>query len=72
MDQNEMIYELLDRTSRMESKLDILVDSISSQENRIQNVEGHINRGYGIVAVITLAITTVGQTIWHRLFGQSS
>jgi hypothetical protein len=72
MDQNEAIYELMDRTARMDSKLDFLVDSISKQENRIQNVEGHINRGYGIVAVITLAITTVGQTIWHKLFGQSS
>lgn len=72
MDQNNMIYELLDRTARMESKLDILVNSISSQEERIQKVESHINRGYGIVAVITLVITTIGQSIWHKLFGQSS
>ena len=72
MDQNEMIYELMDRTARMDSKLDFLVDSISKQENRIQNVESHINRGYGIVAVITLAITTIGQSLWHRLFGQNS
>ena len=64
-----MIYELLDRTARMDSKLDILVNSISSQEERIQKVESHINRGYGVVAAITLAVTTVGQSIWHKIFG---
>lgn len=69
MDQSEMIYELMDRTARMDSKLDFLVDSVSKQENRIQKVESHINRGYGMVAVITLGVSTLGQTIWHKLFG---
>lgn len=69
MDQNEMIYELMDRTARMDSKLDFLVDSVSKQEERIQKVESHINRGYGIVAAVTLAVTTIGQTIWHKVFG---
>lgn len=72
MDQNEMIYELMDRTARMDSKLDFLVDSVSKQEERIQKVESHINRGYGVVAAITLAISTLGQTIWHKLFGGNS
>lgn len=72
MDQNEMIYELMDRTARMDSKLDFLVDSVSKQEERIQKVESHINRGYGVVAAIALGISTLGQTIWHKLFGGNS
>lgn len=69
MDQNDLIYELAERTARMDSKLDFLIQSISKQEDRIQTVESHINKGYGIVAVITLAVTTVGQTIWNKIFG---
>lgn len=72
MDQNDVIYELLDRTARIDSKLDILVDSLSKHDNRLQAVEGHVNRGFGVVAVITFAITTFGQALWHKMFGQSS
>jgi len=72
MAQNDMMYELVERTARMDGKLDILVSAIEKHESRLEAVEKHVHRGYGIIAAITFFVTAFSQYIWEKIIGRSS
>jgi tetrahydromethanopterin S-methyltransferase subunit G len=67
---NEDQAEIRERLARIETKVDSTIDLLTGHDNRIHKVEGHINRGYGIVATITLGLTMFGQWFWEKLNGR--
>jgi hypothetical protein len=69
---SDRLYELLERTARMDEKLDILVNSVEKQETRLDHVEKHVNMGYGVVACITFVVSAFAQFIWEKIIGKSS
>lgn len=69
---SDRIYELLERTARMDEKLDILVTSVGKQEDRLDKVERHVNMGYGVIACITFGISTFAEFFWSKIFGKGS
>jgi len=62
-------HEFRDRLARIETKVDMTLDHITKHDSRIHKVEGHINRGYGVVATVTLIFSVLGQWIWSAIFG---
>jgi len=69
---SDRLYELLERTARMDEKLDILVNSVDKQEGRLDRVEKHVNMGYGVIACITFVVSAFAQYIWEKIIGKSS
>ena len=72
MAQNDMMFELVERTARMDGKLDILLGAIEKHESRLEGVEKHVHRGYGVIAVVTFFVTAFSQYIWEKIIGKSS
>ena len=62
-------HEFRDRLARIETKVDMTLDHITKHDGRIHSVEKHINRGYGVVAAVTLFFSVIGSWIWTNLFG---
>jgi hypothetical protein len=56
----------------MDGKLDILVGAIEKHESRLEAVEKHVHRGYGIIAAVTFFVTAFSQYIWEKIIGKSS
>lgn len=69
---NDMMYELVERTARMDGKLDVLLNAIEKHENRLESVEKHVHRGYGIIAAVTFFVTAFSQYIWEKIIGKTS
>jgi tetrahydromethanopterin S-methyltransferase subunit G len=59
--------EIRERLARIETKVDSTLDLLTGHDGRLHKVEGHINKGYGIVATLTLALGVVGQWFWEKL-----
>jgi len=70
--ENDHLITLLERTARMDEKLDSLLEDRDKHENRICKVEKHIHMGYGVVAVITFMISTFAEFFWSKIFGKHS
>jgi hypothetical protein len=70
--ENDHLITLLDRTARMEEKLDSLLDSRDKHDERIGKVEKHMYMGYGVVAVMTFIISTFAEFFWSKIFGKNS
>ena len=62
--------EIRERLARIETKVDSTLDLLTGHDGRLHKVEGHINRGYGIVATLTLGLTMFGQWFWEKLNGR--
>ena len=62
--------EIRERLARIETKVDSTLDLLTGHDGRLHKVEGHINRGYGIVATITLGLTVFGQWFWEKVHGR--
>jgi hypothetical protein len=69
---SDKLYELLERTARMDEKLDILVNAVDKQEGRLDHLEKHVNMGYGVIACITFVVSAFAQYIWEKIIGKSS
>jgi hypothetical protein len=69
--ENERLIVLLERTARMDEKLDALLDDSNRHEERISKVERHVNMGYGVVAVMTFVISTFAEFFWSKIFGKN-
>lgn len=65
-------HEFRDRLARIETKVDMTLDHITRHDERIHKVEGHINKGFGVVAAVTLFFSVIGSWIWTNLFGDRS
>ena len=72
MDQNDHMLLLLERTARMDEKLDALLADSEKHDDRIAKLEKHVNIGYGIVACITFVISAFAQFFWEKIVGKSS
>lgn len=59
--------EIRERLARIETKVDSTLELLTGHDVRLHKVEGHINRGYGIVATLTLGLTLFGQWFWEKL-----
>ena len=70
--ENDHLVTLLERTARMDEKLDSLLESRDKHDNRIGKVEKHIHMGYGVVAVMTFIISTFAGFFWSKIFGKHS
>lgn len=62
--------EIRERLARIETKVDSTLDLLTGHDGRLHKVEGHINRGYGIVATLTLGLTMFGQWFWEKVHGR--
>ena len=70
--ENDHLITLVERTARMDEKLDSLLESRDKHDNRIGKVEKHIHMGYGVVAVMTFIISTFAEFFWSKIFGKHS
>lgn len=70
--ENDHLVTLLERTARMDEKLDSLLESRDKHDERIGKVEKHIHMGYGVVAVTTFMISTFAEFFWSKIFGKHS
>jgi len=70
--ENDHLITLLERTARMDEKLDSLLEDRDKHDSRISKVEKHIHIGYGIVAVMTFIISTFSEFFWSKIFGKNS
>ena len=62
--------EIRERLARIETKVDSTLDLLTGHDGRLHKVESHINKGYGIVATITLGLTLFGQWFWDKVNGR--
>jgi hypothetical protein len=69
--ENEHLVTLLERTARMDEKLDSLLESRDKHDERIGKVEKHIHMGYGVVAMTTFIISTFAEFFWSKIFGKN-
>lgn len=69
--ENDHMIVLLERTARMDEKLDALLNDSEKHESRITKVEKHIHMGYGVVAVMTFMISTFAEFFWSKIFGKN-
>jgi hypothetical protein len=72
MDQNDHMLVLLERTARMDEKLDALLDDSEKHDSRIAKLEKHVNMGYGVVAGITFIVSAFAQFFWEKIVGKGS
>jgi hypothetical protein len=72
MDQNDHMIVLLERTARMDEKLDALLEDRDKHDDRITKLEKHINMGYGVVAAITFFVSAFAQFFWEKIVGKGS
>lgn len=70
--ENDHLITLLERTARMDEKLDALLDDSEKHDSRITKLEKHVNMGYGVVACITFVVSAFAQYIWEKIIGKSS
>jgi hypothetical protein len=70
--ENDHLVTLLERTARMDEKLDSLLESRDKHDERIGKVEKHIHMGYGVVAMMTFIISTFAEFFWSKIFGKHS
>lgn len=70
--ENDHLVTLLERTARMDEKLDSLLESRDKHDSRISKVEKHIHMGYGVVAVMTFMISAFAEFFWSKIFGKNS
>lgn len=70
--QNDHLITLLERTARMDEKLDALLEDSEKHDSRIGKLEKHVNIGYGIVACITFIFSAFAQFFWEKIVGKSS
>ena len=70
--ENDHLITLLERTARMDEKLDSLLESRDKHDSRISKVEKHIHMGYGVVAVMTFIISAFAEFFWSKIFGKHS
>ena len=70
--QNDHMLVLLERTARMDEKLDALLEDSEKHDSRITKLEKHVNIGYGIVATITFAVSAFAQFFWEKIVGKNS
>jgi hypothetical protein len=70
--ENEHLLTLVERTARMDEKLDSLLEDRDKHDQRIGKVEKHIHMGYGVVAVMTFMISTFAEFFWSKIFGKHS
>ena len=70
--ENDHLVTLLERTARMDEKLDSLLESRDKHDTRISKVEKHIHMGYGVVAVMTFMISAFAEFFWSKIFGKNS
>ena len=70
--ENDHLVTLLERTARMDEKLDSLLESRDKHDSRISKVEKHIHMGYGVVAVMTFIISAFAEFFWSKIFGKHS
>ena len=70
--ENDHLVTLLERTARMDEKLDSLLESRDKHDTRISKVEKHIHMGYGVVAVMTFMISAFAEFFWSKIFGKHS
>jgi hypothetical protein len=69
--ENDRLIVLLERTARMDEKLDALLNDSNRHEERISKVERHVNMGYGVVSVLTFMVATFAQFFWSKIFGKN-
>lgn len=69
--ENDHLITLLERTARMDEKLDALLDDSEKHDNRITKLEKHVNMGYGVVAVLTFMVSTFAEFFWSKIFGKN-
>jgi hypothetical protein len=72
MDQNDHMIVLLERTARMDEKLDALLEDRDRHDDRITKLEKHINMGYGVVACVTFIVSAFAQFFWEKIVGKGS
>ena len=70
--ENDHLITLLERTARMDEKLDSLLESRDKHDERIGKVEKHIHMWYGVVAMMTFVISTFAEFFWSKIFGKHS
>lgn len=70
--ENDHLIILLERTARMDEKLDSLLEDRDKHDSRISKVEKHIHMGYGVVAVMTFMISAFAEFFWSKIFGKNS
>ena len=70
--ENDHLITLVERTARMDEKLDSLLESRDKHDQRIGKVEKHIHMGYGVVAVMTFMISTFAEFFWSKIFCKHS
>jgi hypothetical protein len=70
--ENDHLLTLVERTARMDEKLDSLLEDRDKHDQRIGKVEKHIHMGYGVVAVMTFMISTLAEFFWSKIFGKHS
>ena len=70
--ENDHLITLLERTARMDEKLDSLLEDRDKHDQRIGKVEKHIHMGYGVVAVMTFMISTLAEFFWSKILGKHS
>ena len=71
MDNDHMVV-LLERTARMDEKLDALLGDNEKHDDRIAKLEKHVNMGYGLVAGITFIVSAFAQFFWEKIVGKGS
>ena len=69
--ENDHLVTLLERTARMDEKLDSLLEDRNKHEERIGKIEKHIHMGYGVVAVMTFMISTFAEFFLVKDFWQA-
>lgn len=69
--ENERLILLLERTARMDEKLDALLEDRDRHEGRIAKIEKHVHIGYGIVSVITFFLAAFSEFFWSKFFGKN-
>jgi hypothetical protein len=70
--ENDHMIVLLERTARMDEKLDALLDDSEKHDDRIAKLEKHVNMGYGLVAGITFIVSAFAQFFWEKIVGKGS
>jgi hypothetical protein len=70
--ENDHMIVLLERTARMDEKLDALLGDSEKHDNRIAKLEKHVNMGYGLVAGITFIVSAFAQFFWEKIVGKGS
>jgi hypothetical protein len=69
--ENDHLITLVERTARMDEKLDSLLESRDKHDERIGKVEKHMHMGYGVVAMMTFVISTFAEFFWSKIFGKN-